>query len=198
MDKQELVRELANQLGVKVKFEEQEEQKVKVLERFDPAEEIKAGRYVWDEELQLGKLTRLYQEPRFDYRGRQFALASFQNDNIDYINAGRLPDDCFVPTMSQMDKWNKKRIGEDWVYQPEKVLQEYGVKLYGDAYAGVINNVGYRVYLASASRDGRGRRYFLVVDRNDAGFLWLGRHQCGFVPVFFGAGFLAECLGTEK
>ena len=191
MDKQELVRELANQLGVKVKFEEQEEQEVRVLKSFDPAEEIKAGRYVWDEELQLGKLTRLYQEPRFDYCGRQFALASFQDDNIDYINAGRLPDDCFVPTMSQMDKWNKKRIGEDWVYQPEKVLQEYGVKRYGDAYAGKIDDVGNKVYLASASRNDNGNRCFLVVYRVDAGFLWCYRYQCGFVPVFFGAEFLA-------
>lgn len=194
MDNQKLVLEMARRLGVKVAIEnenEQEEQEVKVLKSFDPAEEIKAGRYVWDEELQLGKLTRLYQEPRFDYQGRQFALASFQDDNIDYINVGRLPDDCFVPTMSQMDKWNKKRIGEDWVCQPEKVLQEYGVKRYGDAYAGEIGNVGKKLFLASASRDGYGGRYFLVVLHNYADFTWYGRSQCGFVPVFFGAEFLA-------
>ncbi len=129
---------------MKVQIEnDEEEEEVKVLAPFDPAEEIREGRFVWDEELQMGKLKRLYQEPRFDVAGRQFALAAFQDDNIDYINAARLPDDCFVPTQSQMERWNKKRIGDDWRSEPEKVLAEYGVKLYGDAYCGKIDDVGY-------------------------------------------------------
>ena len=45
--------------------------------------------------------------------------------------------------------------------------------------------------MASASRNDNGNRYFLVVNRNNADFNWYNRYQCGFVPVFFGAEFLA-------
>lgn len=193
MSDQELVLELARRLNVSVKIEtktSEKEEAVKLLPKFDPAEEIRAGRYVWDDELKLGKLTRPYQEPRFDCNGRQVMLASFQDDNISYIDAALLPDDCFVPTRSQMTRWLTKRVGEDWCRRPKEVLTEFGVKLYGDAYGGKVDGVGDLVSLASASRGERGDRYFLGVGRDDVGFIYYVRWQCGFVPVFFGPEFL--------
>lgn len=193
MSNQELVLELARRLNVSVKIEtktSEKEEAVKLLPKFDPAEEIRAGRYVWDDELKLGKLTRPYQEPRFDCNGRQVMLASFQDDNISYIDAALLPDDCFVPTRSQMTKWLTRRIGEDWRRRPKEVLAEFGVKLYGGAYGGKVDEIGGVVYLASASRGESGSRYFLHVDRNGAGFNGCDRWRCGFVPVFFGPEFL--------
>ena len=53
------------------------------------------------------------------------------------------------------------------------------------------------MYLASASRNENGNRYFLIVNRENADFNWNNRWQCGFVPVFFGPEFLTASLQTS-
>ena len=156
----------------------------KDLRPFDPKEEFAAGRYAFEEKLGLGKFKKCYTIPVLAVDGGPFLLGTFQDDHIDFINQARLPDDVFVPTVSQMEKWNKAHIGEYWRSEPQKVLDVYGVKLYGNAYHWEIESIDKIVCLASSSRNSVGRRGFLVVDRV-ADFIWCDHYQCAFVPVFF-------------
>ena len=159
----------------------------KELRPFDPEEEFAAGRYEFDEKLGIGKFNRCYTIPVLDIDGKPFLLGTFQDDHIDFINQARLPDDVFVPAAFQMKEWNEAHIGEDWRNRPRKVLDAYGVKLYGGVYHVNIENID--GYLASSSRYPDGNRSFLVVNRNYAYFHWLHRNRCAFVPVFFGREF---------
>lgn len=157
-----------------------------ILRPFDPEEEFAAGRYEFDEKLGIGKFNRCYTIPVLDIDGKPFLLGTFQDDHIDFINQARLPDDVFVPTVSQMEKWNEAHICKNWRDEPQKVLDVYGVKFYGDVYHGYIAEVDGIVYLASSSRCLDGSREFLVVYRYGAKFDRYGRgQQCAFIPVFF-------------
>ena len=161
-----------------------------VLRPFNPSEEITAGRYVFDGKLGLGKFDRCYSIPMMSIDGEPFALGTFQDSHVDFINQARLPDDVFVPTVSQMEKWNEAHIGEDWRSKPQKVLDAYGVKLYGEAYHEEIESIDEIVCLASSSYHLYGSRGFLVVARDGADFEWCDRRQCAFVPVFFDGSYL--------
>lgn len=194
-----LLRALAGKLGIAISFGDEEvptQDATEGLDPFDPVEEIKAGRYEFDFELGIGKLNHVYVEPRFDVHGCQFLCASFPDDYLDFIDRSRLPDECFIPTRTQIDKWNKKHLGDGWRDHPDEVLSLYGVKRYGDNYAGRIESVGEAVHLASASRNENGNRYFLYVNKDYSNLNWYNRWQCGFVPVFFSEEFLSSSLSA--
>lgn len=156
-----------------------------ILRPFDPEEEFAAGRYEFDEKLGIGKFNRCYTIPVLDIDGKPFLLGTFQDNYIDFINQARLPDYVFVPTVLRMEEWNIKHIGKNWRNEPQKVLDAYGVKLYGDVYHDDITNVNDAVCLASSSRYSDGDRRFLAVGRGNADFEWYDRSRCAFIPVFF-------------
>ena len=160
---------------------------------FNPEDELNAGHYVYDEELDIGKFDRCYCSLQLDADGKPFLLGTYQDDYIDFINKAQLPDGVFVPTISQMEAWNEAHIGEDWRDCPDDVLKAYGVDYYGDIYhADELADVGEVVYLASASSGTYGCRMYLVANKRTAiaEFDWYGRNQCSFVPVFFDGSFL--------
>lgn len=169
----------------------------KKLRPFNPEDELNAGHYVYDEELDIGKFDRCYCSLQLDADGKPFLLGTYQDDYIDFINAPQLPDGVFVPTAFQMTAWNEAHIGEDWRDRPNEVLKAYGVDRYGDIYhADNVEGVGEIVCLASASRRSYGNRGFLVVGSSDADFGWCRRNQCAFVPVFFDGSYLKSVSKT--
>lgn len=157
-----------------------------ILSIFDAIEEFKANRYVFDRTVGLGKLNKLYCEPRFDSKGAVVEVISFPADRLDNINLNLLPYPVFfIPSVYDYEKWNIHRLGEDWDEHPEKVLKEFGIPFYDRDCDSVINDDDIQVYLACSGGSYLSRTA-VRVDHSEARFDHLDAYQgCCFVPVFF-------------